>query len=80
MKWTIYFAKNEIFKTIINEWTDETNPLLDSFELKVKDVEIIKLATENMMPVVKNAIVQAEKEFNFRQQKADKNRKYWHKI
>lgn len=36
-------AKNdEVFKTIISNWTDETNPLLDSFELKVKDVEVIK--------------------------------------
>jgi cell division transport system permease protein len=34
--------ENEVFETIIGEWTDETNPLLDSFELKVKDVEKIK--------------------------------------
>lgn len=33
---------NEVFKTIIDNWTDETNPLLDSFEVKVKDVDIIK--------------------------------------
>ena len=33
---------NEVFQAIINQWTDETNPLLDSFELKVKDVEDIK--------------------------------------
>ena len=33
---------NEVFQTIISGWTDETNPLLDSFELKVKDVEDIK--------------------------------------
>ena len=33
---------NEVFKTIVDGWTDETNPLLDSFELKVKDVEQIK--------------------------------------
>ncbi len=35
-------AENEIFKTIIGEWTNETNPLLDSFQLKVKHVEEIK--------------------------------------
>ena len=35
-------AENEVFSTIIKEWTDETNPLLDSFELKLKDVEEIK--------------------------------------
>ena len=33
---------NEIFETIVSGWTDETNPLLDSFELKVKEVEEIK--------------------------------------
>ncbi|MCI6266259.1 MAG: permease-like cell division protein FtsX [Erysipelotrichaceae bacterium] len=33
---------NEVFETIINQWTEETNPLLDSFELKVRDVEVIK--------------------------------------
>ena len=33
---------NEVFATIIDNWTDETNPLLDSFELKVKDVDNIK--------------------------------------
>ncbi len=37
------FAKeNETLKTIIEGWTSETNPLLDSFELKVKDIENIK--------------------------------------
>lgn len=33
---------NEVFQTIIDSWTDETNPLLDSFELKVREVEHIK--------------------------------------
>lgn len=33
---------NEVFATIIDGWTNETNPLLDSFELKVKDVDNIK--------------------------------------
>lgn len=35
-------AGNEVFETIISGWTEETNPLLDSFELKVKDVDQIK--------------------------------------
>lgn len=33
---------NEVFETIVDSWTEETNPLLDSFELKVKDVDSIK--------------------------------------
>lgn len=37
------FAKeNSTLATIIEGWTDETNPLLDSFELKVKEIEKIK--------------------------------------
>lgn len=39
---------NEVFSTIISEWTDETNPLLDSFELKLKDVEVIKDTAEKI--------------------------------
>ena len=38
--------ENEVFSTIIKDWTDETNPLLDSFELKVKDVDEIKHTAE----------------------------------
>ena len=33
---------NEIFETVVDGWTDDTNPLLDSFMLKVKNVEEIK--------------------------------------
>lgn len=33
---------NAAFETIIDSWTEETNPLLDSFKLKVKDIEDIK--------------------------------------
>lgn len=30
--------KEEVFKSIMSEWTDETNPLQDTFLIKVKDV------------------------------------------
>lgn len=40
--------ENEIFSTVIGEWTTETNPLLDSFELKVKDVDKIKENAETI--------------------------------
>lgn len=33
---------DDVLATIIDGWTDDTNPLLDSFELKVKDLEDIK--------------------------------------
>lgn len=32
---------NSIFATTVDSWTDETNPLLDSFMFKVKDIEKI---------------------------------------
>ena len=35
--------ESEIFSTIIDEWTDETNPLLDSFELKLKMSSVLKV-------------------------------------
>lgn len=37
-----FASENETLATIINEWTKDTNPLLDSFELKVKEIENIK--------------------------------------
>ena len=37
-----FASQNETLATIINGWTEETNPLLDSFELKVKDIENIR--------------------------------------
>lgn len=33
---------NDAFTTIIETWTDETNPLLDSYMLKVKNIDDIK--------------------------------------
>lgn len=44
---------NEVFQTIVNEWTDETNPLLDSFQLKVRDVDNIKSTAEQIRGIEK---------------------------
>lgn len=44
---------NEVFKTIVDSWTEETNPLLDSFELKVKEVEDIKKTAEQIKKIEK---------------------------
>ena len=41
---------NETFSAIIETWTDDTNPLLDSYMLKVKDIDIIKTTVN----VIKN--------------------------
>jgi len=44
---------NEVFQTIIDSWTNETNPLLDSFQLKVKDVDNIKVTAEEIKKIDK---------------------------
>ena len=41
---------NDTFKGIIETWTDKTNPLLDSFMLKVKNIDDIKTTVN----VIKN--------------------------
>lgn len=45
--------ENDIFETVIGGWTEETNPLLDSFELKVKDVDKIKENAETLRKIDK---------------------------
>ena len=45
--------ENEVFQTIIDGWTEETNPLLDSFELKVKDVDEIKTTAAEIKKIDK---------------------------
>ena len=44
---------NEVFKTIVDGWTDDTNPLLDSYELKVKEVEEIKNTADKIKKIEK---------------------------
>lgn len=39
---------NSIFATTVDSWTDETNPLLDSFMFKVKDIEKIDDTVEEV--------------------------------
>lgn len=41
-----YLEENDVFGTIISEWTEETNPLADSFILKVHDIEKVKDTVE----------------------------------
>ena len=44
---------NQVFETIIAGWTPETNPLLDSFELKVKNVDNIKETAKQIKAIEK---------------------------
>lgn len=37
-----FLDEDSVFKTIIDQWDDDTNPLADSFILKVKDIEKVK--------------------------------------
>lgn len=50
-------SDNEIFKPIIDEWTDDTNPLLDSFELNVKNVDEIKKTVRQIKKIDKVKVV-----------------------
>lgn len=45
--------KSEVFNSIMNEWTDETNPLQDTFLVKVKDVQLIG-ETANIIETLDN--------------------------
>ena len=36
------------FALIVDNWTDETNPLLDSYEVKVKDIDLIGETAEKI--------------------------------
>ena len=49
--------ENEIFETIVDGWTEETNPLLDSFKIKVKDVDKIKNTVDKIKNIKKVDIV-----------------------
>jgi len=39
------------FALIVDNWTDETNPLLDSYEVKVKDIELIGETAEKIKKI-----------------------------
>lgn len=39
---------NSAFEVIVDNWTEETNPLLDSYKLKVKDIESLKETAEKI--------------------------------
>ena len=45
--------ENEVFSAIIGEWTDDTNRLLDSFELKLKNVDNIKETADTIKKLKK---------------------------
>ena len=49
---------NDIFATTVDKWTDDTNPLLDSYMFKVKEIEEIDNTVKevNNLPFTKNKI------------------------
>lgn len=49
---------NDIFATIVDKWTDDTNPLLDSYMFKVKEIEEIDNTVKevNNLPFTKDKI------------------------
>ena len=49
--------RDEVFSFIVDNWTDETNPLLDSFLIKVKEVEEIKNTASGIKKIDKVELV-----------------------
>lgn len=49
--------RDEVFSFIVDNWTDETNPLLDSFLIKVKEVEEIKNTASSIKKIDKVELV-----------------------
>ena len=49
--------RDEVFSFIVDNWTDETNPLLDSFLIKVKEVEEIKKTASSIKKIDKVELV-----------------------
>ena len=56
---------NETFEAIINSWTEETNPLLDSYKLKVKNIDEIKTTVN----IIKN--IDGVKNVNYGEEMVD---------
>ena len=49
--------RDNVFSFIVDNWTDETNPLLDSFLIKVKEVEEIKNTASSIKKIDKVELV-----------------------
>lgn len=49
--------RDRVFSFIVDNWTDETNPLLDSFLIKVKEVEEIKNTASSIKKIDKVELV-----------------------
>ena len=49
--------RDEVFSFIVDNWTDETNPLLDSFLIKVKEGEEIKNTASSIKKIDKVELV-----------------------
>lgn len=49
--------RDKVFSFIVDNWTDETNPLLDSFLIKVKEVEEIKNTASSIKKIDKVELV-----------------------
>lgn len=44
-------AESEVFNTILSQWSDEESPLKDTFQVKVKDVELISKTAEKIKEI-----------------------------
>ena len=49
--------QSDVFDAVMKEWDDESNPLRDTFQIKVKDVEKIKTTAKQLKKMDKVAVV-----------------------
>lgn len=55
--------EDETFALIVDSWTDKSNPLLDSYEIKVKDVTQIKSTADSLKKISKVSSVNYGEEY-----------------
>lgn len=49
--------ESDVFNTVLNEWNEEESPLKDTFQVKVKNVEIISKTAEKIKKIEKVSVV-----------------------
>ena len=49
-------SESEVFNTVLNEWEDDESPLKDTFQVKVKEIEQIKIFNKfiNIISIIYN--------------------------
>ena len=49
--------ESDVFNTVLNNWEDDESPLKDTFQIKVKDIKLIKQTAEDIKSLEKVSVV-----------------------